>query len=154
MICLAIINGFIAVMFCTAVSLGLFTGFSGFCRKYARGRSDLAVTCMFHKRKLLDAISVYFYWMHFSFLRDTRSDLEVTRYKSRKPHSYGENLLTCANLHMSRFAHVSKSKFAMRSDESYVPWANTWNIIWNKETDCFRLVNFRRNWVCPYYLSI
>ena len=38
-----------------------------------------------------------------------------------KPHSYGENLLTCANLHMSRFAHVSKSKFAMRSDESYVP---------------------------------
>ena len=48
-----------------------------------------------------------------------------------KPHSYGENLLTCANLHMSRFAHVSKSKFAMRSDENYVPWANTWNIIWN-----------------------
>ena len=38
-----------------------------------------------------------------------------------KPHSYGENLLTCANLHMSRFAHVSKSKFAMRSDENYVP---------------------------------
>ena len=26
-----------------------------------------------------------------------------------KPHSYGENLLTCANLHMSKFAHVSKS---------------------------------------------
>ena len=24
-----------------------------------------------------------------------------------KPHSYGENLLTCANLHMSKFAHVS-----------------------------------------------
>ena len=38
-----------------------------------------------------------------------------------KPHSYGENMLTCANLHMSRFAHASKSKFAMRSDESYVP---------------------------------
>ena len=38
-----------------------------------------------------------------------------------KPHSYGENLLTCVNLHMSRFAHVSKSKFAMRSDETYVP---------------------------------
>ena len=38
-----------------------------------------------------------------------------------KPHSYGENLLTCANLHMSRFAHLSKSKFAMRSDENYVP---------------------------------
>ena len=29
---------------------------------------------------------------------------------------------------MSRFAHVSKSNFAMRSDESYVPWANTWYI--------------------------
>ena len=38
-----------------------------------------------------------------------------------KPHSYGEKLLRCANLHMSRFAHVSKSKFAMRSDENYVP---------------------------------
>ena len=78
-----------------------------------------------------------------------------------KPHSYGENMLTCVNLHMSRFAHVSKSKFslnifyfiirngigqklynimialslkskfAMRSDETCVPWANTWNIIWN-----------------------
>ena len=69
--------GFIAV---TAVSLGLFAGFSGSCRKYARGRSNLANTFMFHKRKfyLLDAISVYFYWMHFSGLRDTRSDLEVT----------------------------------------------------------------------------
>ena len=71
-----------------------------------------------------------------------------------KSHSYGENLLMCANLHMSRFAHVSKSKFAMRSDESYAPWANTWNIIRNKEIDCFKLVNFRRNWVCPYYLGI
>ena len=29
--------------------------------------------------------------------------------KELKPHSYGENLLTCANLHMSKFAHVSKS---------------------------------------------
>ena len=43
------------------------------------------------------------------------------RSASLKPHSYGENLLTCANLHMSKFAHVSKSKFTMRSDESYVP---------------------------------
>ena len=66
------------------------------------------------------------------------------RWIDRSYHSYGENLLTYANLHMSRFAHVSKSKFAMRSDESYVPWANTRNIIWNKEIDCFRLVNFRR----------
>ena len=38
-----------------------------------------------------------------------------------EPHSYGENLLTCANLHMSKFAHVSKSNFAMRSYEIYVP---------------------------------
>ena len=26
-----------------------------------------------------------------------------------KPRSYGENMLMCANLHMSRFAHVNKS---------------------------------------------
>ena len=54
---------------------------------------------------------------------------KLNSYPTLKPHSYGENMLTCANLHMSRFAHVSKSKFAMRSDESYVPWTNTWNII-------------------------
>ena len=36
-------------------------------------------------------------------------------------YSYGENWLTCANLHMRRFAHVSKSNFAMLSDKSYVP---------------------------------
>ena len=40
-------------LFCTAVSLGLFTRFSGSCRKYARGRSNLANTCMFHKRKFI-----------------------------------------------------------------------------------------------------
>ena len=40
-------------LFCTAVSRGLFTRFSGSCRKYARGRSNLANTCMFHKRKFI-----------------------------------------------------------------------------------------------------
>ena len=53
-------------------------------------------------------------------------------------------MLTCANLHMSRFAHVSKSKFAMRSDESYVPWANTWNIIWTLGNRLLQTCEFSR----------
>ena len=40
----------------------------------------------------------------------------VTAERTLKPHSYGENFLMCANLHVSRFAHVSKSKFAFRRE--------------------------------------
>ena len=51
-------------------------------------------------------------------LRMLRLGYCLTPYQRR---GYITAMLTYANLHMSRFAHMSKSKFAMRSDESYVP---------------------------------